>query len=152
MFRESGKGFNIPHGWNRTVSVPGISHWKDIAELIRDVHFEASDFREALMKVETGDFCYIDPPYFPETPTSFVGYTLDGFNADAHTDLFQAIRDMSPSSSGGGGHVLMSNSNTGPVANTFADLVIQPVVARRAINALQPGSKTKEVFVRNYTN
>ena len=37
--------------------------------------------------IKKGDFLYLDPPYAPETVTSFVGYTKDGFGIENHQNL-----------------------------------------------------------------
>lgn len=147
-YRESAQsGYNIPFGWNETIHFDSIEHWKCIAELIKDVHFSASDFKDVLIRPTQADFAYIDSPYVPTKKTDFVSYQKSGFNGKQHQALFASIRDISQK----GCFVLMSNSNTGPVVNSFADYKITQVDAKRAINVNDPGAKTTEVFVQNYT-
>ena len=40
------------------------------------------------------DFIYLDPPYVPENPQSFVKYTHDGFSLETHQELFQIVKQL----------------------------------------------------------
>ena len=146
-YRESAQsGYNLPFGWNSSLHLDSIEHWKYIAGLIKDVHFSASDFKDVLIKPTQADFAYIDPPYMPTKKTDFVSYQKSGFNGNQHQALFASIQDISQK----GCFVLMSNSNMGPVVNSFTNCKITQVDAKRAITVNDPGAKTKEVLVQNY--
>lgn len=148
MYRESAKsGYNIGFGWNSSLHFDSIEHWKCIAGLIKDVHFSASDFKDVLNKPTQADFAYIDSPYVPMKKTDFVSYQKSGFDGKQHQALFASIRNIAQK----GCFVLMSNSNTGPVVNSFTDFLVTQVDAKRAINVNDPGARTTEVFVQNYT-
>ena len=89
MYREGPNGFNVPYGhYKTTPKIITKEELLKVSDLIKDVHFRRCDFREAFKEVEKGDFVYLDPPYAPETKTSFVGYTKDGFGIKDHEDLF----------------------------------------------------------------
>lgn len=146
-YREStNSGYNIPFGWNRNVSLKPLTEWKTISKLFQDVQFTCCDFSDVLDGVQPNDFCYVDPPYVKELSTSFVGYTLNGFTIQRHQQLFQFVRTLANRDC----LMLMSNSNTPLVKNSFMDFDIVQVDARRAINVNDPSSRTKEVFIRNY--
>ena len=85
VYREGPNGFNVPYGhYKTTPSLLTLDELKAVSELIRDVEFSQCDFREAFNNVGKDDFVYLDPPYAPETKTSFVGYTKDGFGLKDH--------------------------------------------------------------------
>jgi Site-specific DNA methylase len=113
-----------------------------VRELIKDVHFKHCDFREAFKNMKKGDFVYLDPPYAPESKTSFVGYTKDGFGLTDHEELFELTKNS-------GIDFVMSNANVDLVRNTFYGYTIRELEVRRAINSKKPGSKTTEVLVQS---
>ena len=101
-------------------------------------------FREAFKNMNKGDFVYLDPPYAPETKTSFVGYTKDGFGVNDHEELFELTKNS-------GVDFVMSNANVNMVTNSFVDYTIKELKARRAINSKNPESTTTEVLVQSST-
>jgi DNA adenine methylase len=117
-----------------------VSELTQVSKLIKDVHFKQCDFREAFKNMREGDFVYLDPPYAPETKTSFVGYTKDGFGEKDHDELFDLTKKS-------GVEFVMSNANVNRVTNAFSDYTIKELKARRAINSKNPESMTTEVLV-----
>jgi DNA adenine methylase len=89
------------------------------------------------------DFAYFDPPYAPESATSFVGYTKDGFSLEDHRHLFACVKGL-PSSK-----FLLSNADVPLVTDAFAGYQKKVISARRAINSKNPESRTKEVLIWN---
>jgi DNA adenine methylase len=144
VYREGPHGFNVPFGHYKTT--PVIISRTDldyISDLIKDVIFIHSDFRNSIKNVKEGDFMYLDPPYAPETSKSFVGYVADGFDLDKHMLLFSEIKKLKNTK------FLLSNSKVDLVMNTFKDYHHEDVKARRAINSKNPGSTTTEVLIYN---
>jgi DNA adenine methylase len=141
VYREGPNGFNVPFGhYKKTPTIISSEEMIHVSELIKDVQFRQCDFREAFKGVGKGEFVYADPPYAPETKTSFVGYTKDGFGVAEHKDLFDLIKNSDA-------EFVMSNAKVDMVLNTFSDYKIADVKARRAINSKNPGSTTTEVLV-----
>jgi DNA adenine methylase len=89
----------------------------------------------------------LDPPYAPETGTSFVGYTMGGFDVDQHKILFNLCGLLKQKNV----QMLMSNADVPLVREAFpaASYTTTIVSARRAIHSKDPSSKTKEVLIRN---
>lgn len=144
MYREGPNGFNVPYGhYKKTPHIATLSELGSISDMIQHVEFTCNDFDKSLKMVNMGDFVYLDPPYAPETDKSFVGYVADGFNIDMHTRLFETVKNIPDVL------FVMSNSNVDLVKNSFKDYEIDEIIARRAINAKKPGSKTKEVIIYN---
>jgi DNA adenine methylase len=129
MFREGSNGFNVPYGhYKTTPHFVSLDEFEQISKNLQRVEFKHCDFREAIAQVKSGDFMYLDPPYVPETKTSFVGYTKDGFGLKDHEELFEMVKTS-------GAKFVMSNAGVDLVRTTFSDYNILDVKARRAINS-----------------
>jgi DNA adenine methylase len=148
VYREGPNGFNVPFGNYNNPSIIDELNIRAVSELIKDVEFTTCTFKDGLNNPKEGDFVYLDPPYAPETSTSFVGYTADGFNLDTHSELFNLCKGMTE-------HKIkwvMSNADVNLVKNEFSssNYTVQIVEARRAINSKRPESKTNEILIVNY--
>lgn len=61
--------FNVPWGQRefRGFSLPAMQRYQDV---LSQAQVRGEDFRDALKRVEPGDFVYLDPPYLPLSDTS----------------------------------------------------------------------------------
>ena len=141
-------GFNVPYGHYNHPEIINKAHLDEINDLIQHVVFECSDYTASLTAVESNDFVYLDPPYMPETETSFVGYTLNGFNMDNHMNLFHLIHTLTEQNK----KILLSNADVRLVRENFANekYTISSILCKRAINSKNPDAKAKEVIIMNY--
>lgn len=148
VFRVGPNGFNVPYGHYKNPEIINKEHLDEINELIQNVIFECCDFKVSMNRVETNDYVYLDPPYAPETETSFVGYTENGFNIDDHKDLFNLIHKLSEKKV----KMMISNSDVSLVRDNFKDnkYNIKSILCKRSINSKKPESKTQEVIIKNY--
>jgi DNA adenine methylase len=149
MYREGPNGFNVPFGNYKKLCID-TAHLKEVSCLLKtfNVEFRCCSFDIALHDVAIGDFIYMDPPYAPESKTSFVGYSKEGFQESQHLALFGLCDKMK---NNGIGH-LMSNADVELVNNNFdaqesGGYVKKVLSCRRAINAKKPESKTNEVLL-----
>ena len=148
IYREGPNGFNVPYGHYKTTPVIIKKEILDkICELIRNVSFKCLDFRESIKSVKKDDFVYLDPPYAPESKTSFVGYTSDGFNLEMHNKLFDDIINLDKANINI--KFVMSNANVDFVKERFKNYKCQEINARRAINSKKPQSVTTELIIGN---
>ena len=147
IYRDGPNGFNVPFGHYTNPTILHDDHIRQVSTLIRDVIFTAQPFVNALTAPADGDFVYLDPPYAPETTTSFVGYTGDGFGLDHHTALFRTCAEIKAKNV----KILMSNANVKLVRDAFPSPPFQThtVQARRAINSKNPEATTTEVLITN---
>lgn len=146
MYREGPNGFNVPYGhYKKTPTIITKSNIDCVSNMIKDVIFVHSSFIESIKKIKEGDFVYLDPPYAPETTTSFVGYTSDGFDIKTQNLLFKEILSLKERNI----KFVLSNSKVDLVTKTFYECKIDDIVARRAINSKKPGSTTTEVIIYN---
>jgi len=147
VYREGPRGFNVPYGNYKGPTILEEDHIRAVSALIQGVEFRCCAFSEPLGEVGAGDFVYLDPPYAPETETSFVGYTADRFGADSHRSLFGMAAGMG----GKGAKFLMSNADVKLVRDAFpaATFETKVVSCRRAIHCNKPDARTNEVLIRS---
>ena len=146
VYREGPKGFNVPYGhYKNTPTIITKVELDTISELIKDVEFICGDFRKSLLNIKKGDYVYLDPPYAPETKTSFVKYTKEGFDLECHTALINEIKKIKSKNI----KFAMSNSKVTLITENFDDCNMDDIIARRAINSKNPESVTTEVIIYN---
>lgn len=148
VFRVGPMGFNVPYGHYKNPEIINKKHLDEIHELIQNVIFECCDFNTSLNNIESNDFVYLDPPYAPETNTSFVGYTENGFNIDNHNNLFKLIHKLTEINK----KMMLSNADVKLVRDNFTNekYNIISILCKRAINSKNPKAKTNEVIIKNY--
>ena len=149
IFRVGPNGFNVPYGHYSNPEIINKEHLDDIHNLIQNVIFECCDFDTslALANIEQGDFTYLDPPYAPETNTSFVGYTEKGFDIENHKKLFNLIHNLTDAKH----KVMLSNADVSLVRENFKEKYnTSSILCKRSINSKNPESKAKEVIIKNY--
>ena len=145
LYRVGPNGFNVPYGNYKNPEIVNRAHLNEVHELIQGVVFEVNDFVDSMKKVSCGDYVYLDPPYAPESETSFVKYTDKGFDINEHKKLFAMIHDVAKHSS-----IMMSNADVEFVRKSFQAYDMDAIVCKRAINSKNPEAKTTEVIIKNY--
>jgi len=149
LFRVGPNGFNVPYGNYTNPEIINKQHLNRIHELIQEVIFECCDFKTSFLKiVDNNDFIYLDPPYAPETTTSFVGYTNNGFNINNHKELFNLLHKLTNKNI----KFILSNSDVLLVRENFTNnkYNIESILCKRTINSKKPSSTTNEVIIMNY--
>ena len=144
LYREGPKGFNVPFGNYKNPSIIDEIHIRNVSVLIRDVIFVCQPYIDSLVRITKQDFVYLDPPYAPETSTSFVAYTASGFSLDDHKILFSMCDKIEA-------QILMSNADVELVNNVFTEpkYTKKTISCKRAINSRAPDSRTNELLIMN---
>ena len=142
VFREGPNGFNVPYGHYKNPEIINKEHLEEVHQLIQNVVFECCDFNSSLSKAKSNDFIYLDPPYAPNTDTSFVGYTKDGFDIDQHNKLFNLIHSLTETNK----RIMLSNADVELVRKNFTNekYNILSIICKRSINSKNPDAKAIE--------
>ena len=152
VFRVGPNGFNVPYGHYNNPEIINKEHLDEIHEIIQNVIFECCDFTTSLNSIESDDYIYLDPPYAPETDTSFVGYTENGFNINNHNNLFKLIHNLTETNK----KLMLSNADVSLVRDNFTNNIksekynIESILCKRTINSKNPKAKAREVIIKNY--
>jgi DNA adenine methylase len=149
VFRVGPNGFNVPYGHYDNPAIVSKEHLNEIHQLIQGVRFECSPFTTSIPTIiDSTDYVYLDPPYAPETKTSFVGYTENGFNIENHRELFGLIDGLTTK----GIKCMLSNADVELVRYHFTSdyYNIISLVCKRSIHSKNPDAKAKEVVITNY--
>jgi DNA adenine methylase len=114
---------------------------------LQNVNIEVADFSKVLDYVKKDDFIYLDPPYYPLTPTaSFTTYNKDMFLDDEQKRLCEVFKELHKRDA----FVMHSNSDTLFIKELYSDFEIDFVECARFINSKSNGrGKIKEVLVRS---
>lgn len=148
MYRIGNNGYNVPFGHYINPKIIDKDELLAISKLIKNVKFKHADFEKSLSNIKFGDFIYLDPPYVPEKDTSFVKYTLNGFDIEQHKKLFEICNELYNRNI----KFIMSNSNVKLVIDSFPinkyDIVI--IECKRAIHYKNPRKKTEEVIIKSF--
>lgn len=147
VYREGPNGFNVPFGHYKTTTVLDEEHIRQVSILIQNVCFIHTSFENMLEDVGKEDFVYLDPPYAPETQTSFVSYNREGFTLEKHRLLFGICHQFKENKI----KFLLSNSHVELVCKAFPanEFTTNIVECRRAIHSKDPSAKTNEVLIYN---
>lgn len=147
VYREGKNGFNVPYGhYKKTPCIITKNELDILSNLIQNVEFICCDFTISIQSIHKGDFVYLDPPYFPENSTSFVGYTKYGFDMEQHKHLFNNIRELDTKKC----KFCLSNSYVDFVLNSLSGFPYIEITAKRLIHSKNPETKTKEIIMYNY--
>ena len=148
VYRENKQGiYNAPFGHYENPIIVDDENLREVSALIQPVHFTCQDFQEALLKIQPGDFVYFDPPYVPQSETTFDTYVADGFSKESHEALFgycQTLREKKI-------QFVLSNAYVPFVLERFPEptFKVYMVMAKRAIHNKNPAATTNEVLITN---
>ena len=152
LYRVNKSGqFNVPFGRYNNPVICDEKNLRQVSEALQDVSITHQDYKNVLETAKTGDFVYLDPPYYPINATSsFTSYTAEGFLEKEQTEL----RDTFVKLHEKGCFVMLSNSDTPFINELYSGLdgiTINKITAGRSINSKGSGrGKITEVLVTNY--
>ena len=151
LWRVNARGeFNVPIGSYKPDKV-ALYDQKNLLAASRElkgVELSVQDFRETLRGAVADEFVYVDPPYYPVSPTAnFTSYTKEDFGKPEQEELAALFADAARR----GVKAMLSNSDTPFIRGLYKGYKMQTVKARRAVNC--DGAKRgliPEVLVLTY--
>ncbi len=134
LWRVNARGqFNVPIGSYKPerVSLYDRGNLVAASSALGGVDLAVQDFRQTLPAISAGDFVYVDPPYYPLSPTaSFTSYTKEDFGKTEQEDLSALFADAACR----GVQLMLSNSDTPFIRSLYNGFALHSVKARRAVN------------------
>lgn len=135
---------NTPFGRRKNIEVP----WERIAmfsRAIQEVEFYHMDHAACTQHADRGDFVYMDPPYYPTSPSSsFTEYAKGGFGHDQQVRLRDECRRLRDARV----CFLLSQSDCHAVRELYSDFQLDVVNVRRNVAArLSSRGKTTELLI-----
>lgn len=152
LYRVNKSGqFNVPFGRYNNPVICDEDNLRRVSDALQDVTITHQDYKNVLKTAKSGDFIYLDPPYYPINATSsFTSYTAEGFLEKEQTELRDTFLKLHEK----GCFVMLSNSDTPFINELYSGLdgiTINKITAGRSINSKSSGrGKITEVLVTNY--
>lgn len=152
LYRVNKSGqFNVPFGRYNNPVICDEDNLRRVSDALQGVTITHRDYKNVLKTAKSGDFIYLDPPYYPINATSsFTSYTAEGFLEKEQTEL----RDTFVKLHEKGCFVMLSNSDTPFINELYSGLdgiTINKITAGRSINSKGSGrGRITEVLVTNY--
>lgn len=141
LYRESKGKFNVPFGHYEDPTIYNEDDLCKLSELFTkyNVEFKTAEFTHALESNTCNDFIYMDPPYYPILPTSFVGYYGGEFD---HDSLVNAVKGVSA-------RFILSNADCEWVRQQFKGYPMIQVLCKRRIHSKKPSAKQYELLIKS---
>ena len=149
LYRVNSRGqFNVPMGRYARHRIVNAGNLRSLRIWLRGVHLRTASFERIVEQVRSGDFVYLDPPYYPLSETAnFTSYTEHSFTARDQERLAKVVKVLDAT----GCLVMLSNSDTPLIRHLYRNYRLVPIEARRSINCnpRRRGPLT-ELLVLNY--
>lgn len=149
LWRVNKRGqFNVPFGRYKNPKIFDEENMKKVSLSLKDVKIILGDFTETLKYAKSGDFIYMDPPYYPISKTSnFTSYSGE-FTSDDQIRLAECFKELDKI----GSLVMLSNSNTEFIRSLYKGYDIHLVKATRRINSkADKRGEIEEIVIRNFS-
>ena len=152
LYRENSKGqFNVPFGRYKNPKICDEENLRAVSEFLNKIEITIlnCDYKMTCEMAKSGDFVYLDPPYYPISKTaSFTKYNKNDFSEKDQVELSEIFKELDKK----GCYVMLSNSNTEFIKKLYANYRIQEIKANRFINckANRRGKSNIEVLITNF--
>lgn len=147
LYRTNRNGkFNVPYGAPKTANVPSAKHLKICASALRKATVEHSDFEKLVLKhAHTGDFVYLDPPFYRSDVRTFVEYNASPFSGGDLARLCTLLDTLLDRRA----NFLLSYAYCEEALEAFAKYEVTIVLTHRSISgASKHRGLAKEILVR----
>ena len=150
LYRVNRKGeFNVPFGKYKNPIYFEKENLLKCNKFLQNIEIQHGEFTTYRDKIQTDDFVYFDPPYFPITDTSnFTSYTKDGFGINEQRKLLDFLQEIDNR----GAFFMLSNSYSDFTMDFYKEFNIDIIDVGRSINSrADKRGKVKEIIVRNFS-
>ncbi len=148
LYRVNRSGhFNVPFGRYARPNICDEQRLFAVAEALRGVKLEVSDFEKSCRSARPGDAVYFDPPYVPVSATArFAEYHSTPFDLAEH----QRLSNLDQKLTKRGVDAVLSNSDPAVTRQLYKHFAFETVSARRSINSAAMGrGPTSELLVHS---
>lgn len=149
LYRVNRKGFfNTPMGRNTSIQVVNENGILGISEYLNksEVLFHNCDYKDTLSTVTSKDFVFLDPPYYPTSPNSFLRYDKSAFGIQEQVELKKVCDNLHKQ----GVRFIETNSDCEEIRKLYSEYRIIEVDVRRCINSKVNGRQGNELIICNY--
>lgn len=149
LYRVNQNGqFNVPIGSSLNRLICDEYAINKASEILKKAKIENSDFKKTISKAKSGDFVYIDPPYYPVSKYSdFTRYTKEKFYQKDQERLKESIDMLTKKKV----KVLLSNSDCDFIRKIYSNYKIYKVKSSRNLNCKKNNrNKIFELVIKNY--
>jgi len=117
LYRENSNGdFNVPFGKYKNPKIVHLKRIREANKILQNIDLFCEDFEYVLKVVNTGDFCYLDPPYYQSKESlTFTDYSKKGFTFQDHIRLKKLCVKLHNL----GVYFILSNSNSPEIRNLY---------------------------------
>lgn len=133
LYRVNKQGlFNVPFGSQKNPTVCDQAQLRAASRALRGIQIEEGDYRRILAEyARSGDFVYLDPPYYPVSIYSdFKRYTKEFFYEEDHVQLALQLTRLIER----GVRVLLTNSYSEFTRRLYQQFPFEIIDTRRNIN------------------
>lgn len=143
LYRVNSKGqFNVPPAHRKILSLYDRKNLSEVSSLLKNADIKCRDFEPVLKEADTGDFVFIDSPYYD----TFDRYQAGGFSENDHKRLAEIFKSLADK----GVMCMETNSDTDFIKELYKGFRIRTVQVRRSINRNGTGRKGCEVIITSY--
>jgi len=148
LYRVNQKGFfNVPFGRYKNPKICDRKNLLAVHHILQPVKIVHNSFEICLDYANSGDFVYLDPPYYPLSKTSlFTSYTKQDFGEASQLKLYDVFRELDQK----GCKILLNNSYSEFILKLYKNYRIEILKAKRSINSKSnKRGEIKEVLIMN---
>ena len=148
IYRVNSRGsFNTPCGSYINKFTIKEKKFEEFSNKLKKCKILNKSWDKAIKDSKEGDLIYLDPPYFTDSSSRFIGYTDPKFDVDSYKKMINIIHKKTNE----GVSVLLSNSNSDELLKMIIDkfgdnFFREEYNAKRTINP-KVGNERKKEFI-----
>lgn len=143
LYRVNKKGlFNVPSSHRKILKMFDAENIFAASHALQKCTIKCGDFEDACRDARSGDFIFLDPPYYD----SFDTYQSGGFSEADHIRLARLFKKLSKE----GVYCIETNSNCDFIKELYKDFSIDIINVKRMINCDSAKRTGCEIIITNF--